>query len=318
MASKKLLTVFGATGNQGGSVISTVLDSPALSAKYRLRGVTRDPTKPSSQALAGRGVEVVKGDLGDAPSVAAAVRGAYGVFAVTNFWEAMSGDVEFAQGKAIADAALAAGVRHVVWSSLPYTAKLTAGALPHLAHFDAKARVEEYLEEAKRGTGTAATYFMPGFFTSNLKTMIQRGPDGTPTWAAPWDPEATRLPAIDVRVDTGKFVLGVFEAGPEAADGKQIHAVSEWITPAAAVSSINAFAGTSVKAVRVPRDVFKGHLPENIAEELTETLELIGDWKYYGKDAEDRQADSDRFFLSGESKVAFKQYVESNGPWQWD
>ena len=31
------------------------------------------------------------------------IKGAYGVFAVTNFWEKFSGDIEEAQGKAIAD-----------------------------------------------------------------------------------------------------------------------------------------------------------------------------------------------------------------------
>jgi hypothetical protein len=37
--------------------------------------------------------------------VKAALHGAYGVFAVTNFWESKSGEVEIKQGKAIADAA---------------------------------------------------------------------------------------------------------------------------------------------------------------------------------------------------------------------
>ena len=56
----KLLTVFGATGAQGGALIKHVLENPKLSKLYKLRGVTRDVSKPASVALKEKGVEVVK------------------------------------------------------------------------------------------------------------------------------------------------------------------------------------------------------------------------------------------------------------------
>ena len=56
----KLLTVFGATGLQGGSVVDYVLQHPELSKTYRLRGITRDVSKPAAAALKEKGVEVVK------------------------------------------------------------------------------------------------------------------------------------------------------------------------------------------------------------------------------------------------------------------
>lgn len=56
----KIFTVFGATGNQGGSVIRAVLADPVLSKEYKLRGVTRDVNKPAAQALSAKGVEMVK------------------------------------------------------------------------------------------------------------------------------------------------------------------------------------------------------------------------------------------------------------------
>lgn len=84
--SKKLLTIFGATGNQGGSVIATVLASQSLSSKYSLRAITRDTTKPNAQALAAKGVELAKADLNDPASIATAIKGSHGVFAVTNYW----------------------------------------------------------------------------------------------------------------------------------------------------------------------------------------------------------------------------------------
>ena len=55
----KLLTVFGATGNQGGSVIRAILADPVLSKDFKIRAVTRDASKPSAQALAKDGVEVI-------------------------------------------------------------------------------------------------------------------------------------------------------------------------------------------------------------------------------------------------------------------
>lgn len=80
----KLLTVFGATGNQGGSVIRSVLAHPVLSQQFRIRAITRDPTKPSGQALQKQGVEVVKADLMDKSSLESALKGSHSVFAVTN------------------------------------------------------------------------------------------------------------------------------------------------------------------------------------------------------------------------------------------
>lgn len=55
----KTITVFGATGNQGGSVIDAILADSALSEDFTIRGVTRDTTRPNAQSLAKRGVELV-------------------------------------------------------------------------------------------------------------------------------------------------------------------------------------------------------------------------------------------------------------------
>ncbi len=80
----KLLVVFGATGQQGGSVVDYVINDPELSKQYRVRGVTRDPSKPAAQALRQKGVELVQGDLDHAESVAQALQGSHTVFLTTN------------------------------------------------------------------------------------------------------------------------------------------------------------------------------------------------------------------------------------------
>jgi uncharacterized protein YbjT (DUF2867 family) len=60
MSSKKIVVVFGATGNQGGSVIKTLLEDPSIDSQFEVRGVTRDASKPAAVALAEKGVSFVK------------------------------------------------------------------------------------------------------------------------------------------------------------------------------------------------------------------------------------------------------------------
>jgi uncharacterized protein YbjT (DUF2867 family) len=59
MVDTKTILIFGATGNQGASVIDAILRDPKLAAEWKIKGVTRDVTKPSAKALEARGEEVV-------------------------------------------------------------------------------------------------------------------------------------------------------------------------------------------------------------------------------------------------------------------
>lgn len=59
MSAKKILVVFGATGKQGGSVIKSVLGDPNAAQEFKIRGITRDPSKPNAKSLADKGVECV-------------------------------------------------------------------------------------------------------------------------------------------------------------------------------------------------------------------------------------------------------------------
>lgn len=79
-SSTPLFVVVGATGNQGRSVIEAIKRD---SKEYRVRGLTRDSSKPAARELAELGVEVVQGDGSDAESIDKAFQGANIIFAVT-------------------------------------------------------------------------------------------------------------------------------------------------------------------------------------------------------------------------------------------
>ncbi len=315
MSPKKILTVFGATGVQGGSVVKTVLAHAGLSKEYKIRAITRDPTKPSAQALASQGVEPVEADLDHAESIQRAIAGSYAVFAVTNYWEKQSKEGEIKQGKTIADACKAAGVKHLVWSALPNVTKMTKGVLKGVEHFDSKAEVAEYIETMKGDM--AVTYFMPGFYMQNIKGMIKPGQDGVPTFTQPWNGSETQVPLFDSGTDSGTFVAGILSRDLESVNGMWVHAVSQWVTPNQIVETISKVSGTQVKFQSVPEDIYKGFLPEKIASEITENMVLVRDYSYYGKGQEKQQENIDKKVLGGAKTVTWNQFVKDNGPWKW-
>ena len=317
MADSKIVTVFGATGNQGGSVIAAVLADPKLSSTYKLRGITRDPSKPNAQRLTDKGVEMVSANMNDPSSLKAAISGSYAVFAVTNYWETQSKSTEIQQGKNIADISKAAGVTHLIWASLPAVTKLTEGKLTHVEHFDSKAEVEEYIESIKAGSGLKASYWRPGFFSANLKGMIKKNPaTGKLTLSQPWDVEKTRLPLLDAVDDTGKFVAGLLAAEPSSVDGIHVNGVSQWVSPGELVQTLSKVTGLDVVFREVSAEEYEGYLPPAIAKEMTQNMLLVRGWSYFGNEAEKQQEKSDKWL--GERKATtLEEFVKKNGPWEW-
>jgi len=79
-AEKRLITVYGATGTQGGAVVRSLLTNPS----FRVRGTTRNPSSEKAKALAALGVEVVQAEGFDAESMKNAFEGSWGVFVNTD------------------------------------------------------------------------------------------------------------------------------------------------------------------------------------------------------------------------------------------
>ena len=154
MSSPKIIAVIGATGSQGGGLAHAILNDPTH--EFACRAISRKPGADPARVLMIEGAELVQADLDDVEkSDALHSRGAYGAFCVTNFWEHFSAEKELAQARNLADAARAAGVRHVVWSTLEDTRKYMDPSdtrMPMLQerfrvpHFDAKAEANEFLQ----------------------------------------------------------------------------------------------------------------------------------------------------------------------------
>jgi uncharacterized protein YbjT (DUF2867 family) len=200
----KLLVVFGATGQQGGSVIHTVLNDPELSKQYTIRGVTRDPTSSKAQALKEKGVDVVQADVDDEASIPPILKGAHTIFLMTapSYSSTWKGS-EWAQGKAIADAAVAQGAHYIIFSTLPHVKVVSGGKYTKVMGFDTKAEIEAYI----RKLPVRSAFFAPGSFMQNWLSNLkpQKSTDGD-YYVERFVSPQTQLPLIDTAGDNGKFV----------------------------------------------------------------------------------------------------------------
>ena len=84
MSQKKIITIFGATGAQGGGVARAILNDS--NSAFAVRAVTRDTNSDKAAALAKMGAEVIAADIDDKESMKRALEGAYGAYFVTFFW----------------------------------------------------------------------------------------------------------------------------------------------------------------------------------------------------------------------------------------
>eukprot|EP01108_Squamamoeba_japonica_P004946 TRINITY_DN386_c0_g1_i3.p1 TRINITY_DN386_c0_g1~~TRINITY_DN386_c0_g1_i3.p1 ORF type:complete len:256 (-),score=102.37 TRINITY_DN386_c0_g1_i3:264-959(-) len=153
MADKKIIVVFGATGQQGGSVVDFLLED----GTFAVRGVTRSVDSDKAKALTARGVQMVAANVADAASFAkgkGVFDDAYGAFIITNFWDPSSMGKELEQGVALVDAAEACGVKALQYGSLVDVEKISGGKLD-VPHFTHKAKVEQYVLEKKNFEFTA-------------------------------------------------------------------------------------------------------------------------------------------------------------------
>ncbi|KAI5477612.1 hypothetical protein MNV49_006099 [Pseudohyphozyma bogoriensis] len=270
-----LFVVVGATGAQGGSVIKHLI---ASSQAYRIRGLTRDPTKPAAQALAEKGVEVVKAEISSADDVAKAFEGADCVFANTNFWETFSAEKEFEAGKILVDAAKAAGVKLFVLSGFESPANISGGKHSNVPQMEGKASITTYA----KSSGIPLAVVSPGTYLSGFVTQMvprKHTEDGPYVLALPAAP-STLLPVLDTERDYGAYVVEAVEV-PGFGAGSEVLAASEYISLEDIATQWSEVTGKTIVYQELPDSVFVQFVPQG-GEQFADMFRFMQNFGYYG------------------------------------
>jgi uncharacterized protein YbjT (DUF2867 family) len=230
--SERIVMVTGATGKQGGALIRSLAGKG-----FQLRGMTRKPDGEAARALKSLGVEIVRGDLDDAESLKAALRGAWGVYAVQNTWEA-GVEREEEQGRRVAKLAHEAGVQHYVYASVGSAHRATG-----IPHFENKWRIEGVVRALR-----FASYAVlrPVFFMENLPT---------PWWLTGDQlfsslPPTTALQMVAVE-DIGRVAARLFTDAP-AMNGREIDLAGDSVVMTRAAEVMSGLMGRPIRYVQVP------------------------------------------------------------------
>ncbi|MFG3142564.1 NmrA family NAD(P)-binding protein [Streptomyces sp. NPDC048211] len=235
-----LVAVTGATGRQGGATARRL-----LAGGRPVRALVRDTSTPAAAALADAGAELALADFDEPSGLAPALEGTTALFAVPPVAYGPAGsnpELEFTRGRALADAAAAAGVRHVVFTGVASTSG-DAFAAP------GKRRIEQYL----RAQIPLVTVLRPvRFMTNYLGTPgigLDGFVDGVHRHFFPPD-EPAQIIALE---DIAEFAALAFEQ-PDRFAGRTLELAGDNPTPAEAVAAIGAATGIAVRYEQLTHD----------------------------------------------------------------
>ncbi|KAL8833429.1 MAG: hypothetical protein Q9170_004272 [Blastenia crenularia] len=282
----QILAVFGATGQQGSSVVNYVLNDPELSQHYKVRAITRDVESDKAKQLREK-VEVMQGDVLDRTSLETALTGVHTVFAMTTPTFSPDGlEIEYNSAKTIADVAVEKGVKYIIFSTLSPVSELSGGKYRKVNHFEAKAKAEKYI----RSLPIKSAFYSPGYFMENFQAMPfltpKKAPDGT--WVMAWhnSPKA-RLSVIDAVGNSGNFV-GAILAEPDKFEGKTLCAAEATYTLEEIVALMSKTTGKTVVYKQIPVEDFKASLPfpAEVADVFVEVFNFVEEFGNWGADSE--------------------------------
>jgi uncharacterized protein YbjT (DUF2867 family) len=311
--SKKIITVFGATGAQGGGLVNAILADPG--SEFSVRAVTRDVTSAKAKALAALGAEIVAADVDNKESVLKSLEGAYAAYFVTFFWDHFSPDKEFQQAKNFAEAAKESGIQHAIWSTLEDTRKfmsLDDDRMPTLMgaykvpHFDKKGEADALFTEA----GVPTTFLRTSFYWDNFVYFgsgPQKGPDGRQYLTFPLDDKPMSGIAAE---DIGKCAYGIFKKGSELI-GKTLGIAGEHISGQHMAEKLSKALGIEVIYNNVTPDVYRS-FPFPGADDLGNMFQFYRDFSEefiairdigYSKELNPELLDFDRWLAKYAAKI---------------
>jgi len=239
MTKKLTVLVSGATGNQGGAVTRALLASG-----YKVRALTRNTETSRARRLADLGVELMQGNFDDPESVERALQGIDSFYLMGSPQE-VGVDGETKQGIALADAAKAADVGHLVYGSVA-NADLNTG----IPHFESKYRVEEYIKTL----GIPYTISAPVFFMDNIIApwSIDALKGGKIMRALPGD---RALQQVSVK-NIGEFVASLIGRREEVF-GKRFDIASDELTGDKSAATLTQITGHQINYEALPVSVVR-------------------------------------------------------------
>jgi uncharacterized protein YbjT (DUF2867 family) len=304
---KPLITVVGALSKQGRGATQTLLQS----GRYRVRALTRRTGSPEAQSLARQGAELmsVPLELGHKQDLVNAFRGSQGVFLMTPV--VIPPETHEAEiGKQQADAAVEAGVEHIIFSSLENVDQI-AGGRKFAPHFTDKARVEEYI----RTLPVSSSFIYLAFFYTNLIEFYPPRMDGDTLVFPIYLPEDFRAPFVDPLTATGPAVLEIF-SNPRKYAGQSLPVIGDIVSPREMVETFTRVTGKkAVYSSAYTREGLLHHFPQFGANELF-VREILGMVEYaveYGYFRKDRDLLWSR--QGNPNSASWEQFLRTNG-WQ--
>ncbi|MDQ1079772.1 NmrA/HSCARG family protein [Pseudoroseomonas cervicalis] len=302
--SKRPILVFGATGQQGGSVAAAL-----LKAGWPVRAFVRDARSPRAAALRQAGAALAEGDLADPGSIRAALQDVHGVFSVQpssgqGALYGVSDAEEVRYGISIADLALQGGARHLVYSSSNAVGDTPTG----MGHFDSKARIEAHLRSLPlvtsiiRPAAFMEMLMMPGFGLDQGRFHFFMRPD-----------QAMQLVAV---ADIGRIVAALF-ADPARFGGSVMEVASDAVTGRQLQALFTEAAGRPIPYARFPDEVLAANPFLARLTALVDAGRLTGQARLDALRRLNPELSGFRAWLFGPGRAAFQAALGSAGAWRY-
>lgn len=235
----KFVLVTGATGKQGGAVVEAL-----LARGHQVRALTRNSSSPAAKRLREQGVEIAVGDFTDLGSLVRAMRGVDAVYTMSTPYE-QGPEKEITQGITVTDAAKAAGVGHLIYSSVASANRATG-----VGHFDGKYEVEKYIKVS----GVPYTIVAPVFFMENLLApwTVPGLRAGKLAMAMPGSRPLQQIAVADI----GAFVAAVIERR-ETVFGRRFDIAGDELTGDQAAAVFSKVTGREIHYAGFPADALR-------------------------------------------------------------
>ena len=296
------ILVFGATGQQGGSVANALLHDG-----WSVRVMVRNPSSTASLALKEAGAEIVTGSFDDIAAMRRAMTGVYGVFSVqpSSPGGTVTDEEEVRYGKTIATLAVECGVRHLVYSSGSAVGSTPTG----VAHFDTKAEIERHIRTLPvnativRPAAFMELLLMPGFGLDEGHFHFFMQPEG-----------AMQLIAVE---DIGKIVATIY-AQPERFNGKTFDIASDVVTGRQLQELFSAAAGRPVPYSRFSDDELAASPFLQKLTALVDDGRLAGNADLEAMREMNPHLHSFASWLAGAGRVAFEDALATSASWAFN